>query len=222
MGKVIGGITPSEPADPIERHRRALDLTALKEARAGELETMMRRVPKLFHKSRVKTYEPRNASQAAALQATQEWIRGVLDDGSPRLALIGDTGVGKSHLLWSAAWALFEGGRMPYVVRWATRFADELRYGRGDRNERGNPAFNPWDVRHEWYEQPCSLIDEMRPTSGTEHDAGKLAKYAMHAYDEMIPVMGTTNMARLEDVMGAPAADRFVKVTVRGESERGT
>lgn len=181
----------------------------------GAREAMFRRVPKRFHASRFDTYVPKNESQVAALEATQQWVRDVLRGDYAMLALLGDTGTGKSHLLWSAAWALYEAtGKLPYTIRWATTFADELRWGRS-HNQPGA------EVRRDWYAQPYSLIDEMRPTSGTDNDASELARYAMHCYEEMIPCLGTTNMGDLSLIMGIPAADRFSIVYVRGESQRG-
>jgi hypothetical protein len=211
----------------IEEHRRRLALAAERQRQEIDRRTMLAQIPRRFMRpdgvpKGFDEYRPRNPSQVGALAAAQKWVAGAAA-GEPALtALIGPTGVGKSHLLYAAAWALFEAtGRPPLCVRWYG-FADELRFGRGGRDERGNPLMPAYEVRREWHAAPVCMIDEARPTSGTELDATELAKYALLAYDDCVPVLLTTNMADLESLMGEAPANRFRRIIIAGDSERGT
>jgi DNA replication protein DnaC len=230
MERVYGSpIRIGQPADGVDIHQygRQLAEREAEERREIKRQIMLSMVPPRFRQEDglpkgFGVYHPRNGTQVAALAAAQQWVAGAAA-GEPALtALIGPTGVGKSHLLYAAAWELFlVTGKLPYCIRWY-RFADELRYGRGSRDERGNPLTPACEIRREWHEAPVCLIDEARATSGTELDATELAKYALHSYDERTPVLITTNMANLESLMGEAPANRFRCVFILGDSERGT
>lgn len=143
------------------------------------------------------------------------------------LALIGKQGTGKSHLLYGAVRELElsrpedekevieSGWKPPYVQPWY-RLADQLRYGDG----RGDSHQRIQEVRNRLWAARIVLIDEVRPTSGTNFDDTELAKYACHAYDHEIPVMLTTNVNPLEAVMGDAAASRFRTVVIDGPDWR--
>jgi DNA replication protein DnaC len=213
--------TPEE----IETYRRRLELAEREERERIRRDSLLAQIPPRFLSGgapkSIAYYQPRNATQVAAVAGIQKWIADVAEGKAAMLALIGPTGIGKSHLLYAAAWALFEQTKLvPLCLRWYT-FADELRYGRGSRDERGNPKTPAHECRREWHAARCCLIDDVRPTSGTELDATELAKYALHAYDDNISVMLTTNAASLEDVMGSAPANRFRRIIVVGDSLRG-
>ncbi|HWL41042.1 MAG TPA: hypothetical protein VNO75_12475, partial [Gemmatimonadaceae bacterium] len=76
------------------------------------------------------TYRPDPAapSQRSALATAREFCRRVQAGEGALLALIGSTGTGKSHLLYSAAKSLHEAGRRVFTRPWYL-LADHLRYG---------------------------------------------------------------------------------------------
>lgn len=165
-------------------------------------------------------YHPKNRSQAIALDMTASWCRDVIEGRRPMLALVGPTGVGKSHLAFAAAWELYEQARIrAYCIEWY-RFVDVLRYGSGPRDERGLPQTRAWEARQEWWEQPVCILDELRRTSSTDFDASEAARYAQHAYAHELAVLVTTNESTLAEVMDVPAADRFTIHVLSGESQR--
>lgn len=153
------------------------------------------------------------AAHLAALTFGRKAYRG----HAAMLALIGPTGTGKSHLLYAVAHALFGAGRRVYCRPWY-RLADELRYGgRSPFNEK---ALEAHEVRSLLWSQKIMLLDEVRPTAGTSFDDTELAKLACHAYDQGAALMITTNVHPLADVMGPPAASRFVQVVLGGDDRR--
>lgn len=128
------------------------------------------------------------------------------------LALIGRQGTGKSHLLYAAAGALQAAmDRRPYVRPWY-QLGDQLRWGAGTQEAH--------EVRQTLWDMPVVLLDEVRPTSGTNFDDTELAKFACHAYDNRVAVLLTTNWNPLEEVMGGPAASRFLEVVIDGPNHR--
>jgi DNA replication protein DnaC len=168
-------------------------------------------VPKRFQSARFSTYQAETDEERAALKMTARWVAAALRGDGPMLALIGVQGTGKSHLLYAAAWALYEGGRTCRPHPWY-RLADELRYGRG--------PYEAHEVRTHLYSQKVLLLDEVRPTANTAFDDTELAKLACHSYDQEIPVILTTNVSPLEAVLGPPAASRFTQLTVSGRDRR--
>lgn len=171
-------------------------------------------VPKRFQEARFATYQAETDSERMALKMTQRWVAAVLEkrDG-PMLALVGVQGTGKSHLLYAAAWALYDGGRTCRPHPWY-RLADEMRYGRG--------TVEAHEVRTNLFKQTIILLDEVRPTANTAFDDTELAKLACHAYDHKIPVILTTNVSPLEAVLGPAAASRFTQLTLVGRDRRQT
>ena len=175
------------------------------------------RIPPRFRSTTLTDYRPANPTQRAALIAVRSWLE-TLGHG-PMLALVGETGTGKSHLLYGAARELFTAGRYPYVRPWY-RFVDELRYGVSFRSEGGFRERGSAEVRADWWDAPVVLLDDVRPTSGTEFDSSELGRYACHAYDQKRAVLITTNVHPLELVLGPSGASRFVELVVRGPDAR--
>lgn len=180
-------------------------------------------VPARFAAASFDTYQAATQSQRTALAAVERWVQHAKNRTGVMLALIGPTGVGKSHLLYAAANALLSGGYGTYARGWY-RLADELRYG-GESpmalNRDGRPfPLEASEVRGLLWKQKIVLLDEVRPTASTAFDDTELAKFACHAYDAKLSVLITTNVHPLSDVMGPPAASRFTQLVVDGQDRR--
>ena len=170
-------------------------------------------VPKRFRDARFTNYTAETDTERMALKMAERWVAAVLRGEGPMLALVGVQGTGKSHLLYSAAWALHLGGRTCRPFPWY-RLADELRYGRG--------MTEAHEIRTALFGQRVLLLDEVRPTANTAFDDTELAKLACHAYDQEIPVILTTNVSPLDAVLGPAAASRFTQLTLTGRDRRQT
>lgn len=175
-------------------------------------------VPKKFRAVTLETYEPKTQSQQVAKRVVGRWLEVVRGGGAPMLALIGQTGTGKSHLLYAAANALLAENRRVYARGWY-RLADELRFG-GLRPWGQHDALEPSAVRDLVWSSPIVMLDEVRVTAGTAFDDTELAKLACHAYDADLPMIITTNVSPLAEVMGPPAASRFTQVVIEGPDWR--
>ena len=181
-------------------------------------EWIRERIPKRFQAVTLDGYNARTQSQMMAASAVRAWIDSALDGQGPMLALAGSQGTGKSHLLYAAGIAMGErvavlrqeGYRqpLPRFEPWY-RLADQLRYS--DEKD---------SIRNSIYGSPIVMIDEVRPTSGTNFDDTELAKLACHAYDDRAAVLITTNVHPLDKVMGPAAASRFRTVVVQGPDHR--
>lgn len=174
-------------------------------------------VPDRFADASFESFEVVSPSQRAAIRAARRWAELAVSGQGVMLALIGPTGIGKSHLLYAAANALLEQGRRTYARGWY-RLADELRYGGG--SPFGPAQLEAAEVRSLLWRQKIVLLDEIRPTASTAFDDTELAKFACHAYDQRLAVLITTNVHPLADVMGPPAASRFTQVVVEGVDRR--
>lgn len=184
-------------------------------------------IPRRFHGTSLVSYRRRSRSQEGARDAVAEWLAAVQAGEGPMLALVGDKGVGKSHLLYGAVRALYasrptdqkkvitSGWRAPFVQPWY-RLAHLLRYGDG----RDDGPTGAQRIRQKLWDAPIVLIDEVRPTSGTSFDDTELAQFACHAYDNLVAVLITTNVHPLERVMGGPAAGRFTELVMDGPDGR--
>lgn len=171
------------------------------------------RIPKRFWSVRLSTFERRTQSQGLAADAVEQWLERRAD--GPMLALVGETKTGKSHLLYSAAHVLYSVPRTSIYTRPWYALVDQLRYGEVVQTEVGGRVKEPAEVRADWWQAPVVLLDEVRPTSGTDFDALELAKFACHAYDQCRAVLITTNTPLVE-LLGAPAARRFTQVVMVG------
>lgn len=174
----------------------------------------MPRIPRRFENERLDTYIADTPSQVKALEAVRHWCEH-LDQG-PMLALIGPQGTGKSHLLYAAAWEIYHRHQVTAYCRSWIQLGNQLRYGTP-----GDFPTEPHAVRSELHRAPVVLIDELRPISGTDFDPTELAAFACQAYDEMTPVLITTNVDPLAEILGGPAADRFTECVIVAPSERG-
>lgn len=173
------------------------------------IEEMKPAVPRRYADARFATFQRKGPSIQSARTAVGEWIEDVVAGDAPMTALVGPKGTGKSHLLACAAWDLYEtygvyaACRRWYLVADALRDIETARATRdGLRGAR------------------VLILDEVRPTSGTDFDAMELAKIALWAYDERQAVLLATNWPTLEDLVGEPAADRFRIVNLDGDSAR--
>jgi DNA replication protein DnaC len=173
-----------------------------------------------FADSAFSTYRPDPAapSQRAALEATKQFCRLVHAGESPMLALIGSTGTGKSHLLYSAAKVLHEAKHRVFSRPWYL-LADHLRWG-GPAPYSPYPMLESQQLRQAIMDERILMIDEVRPTAGTEFDDTELAKIVCHAWDNDRAVLITTNISPLTAVLGPAVASRFTQVTITGPDHR--
>jgi chromosomal replication initiation ATPase DnaA len=189
-------------------------------------ELAAKRIPPRFHQVTLDNYVPKTESQRIALTAVRAWVDDI--EHAPMLALIGETGTGKSHLLYAAAHLLYERCAAatarprppaPFVKSWY-QFVDELRFGKSFSTEGGIRTEEPSEIRRDWWERPVCMLDEVRATSGTSFDDTELARFACYAYDNQRAVLITSNVHPLAEVMGAPAASRFAEIVIVGPDGR--
>lgn len=174
-------------------------------------------VPARFASVTLDSFEPVTRSQEAARDAAKFWLGRALAHEGCMLALIGPQGTGKSHLLYAVANALLDAGTRLYARPWY-RLADELRYG-GEHPVTGK-ELDAAEVRRGLWTQKLVLLDEVRATASTAFDDMELTKFACHAYDSRYPMLITSNVNPLADVMGKPAASRFTQVVIDGPDRR--
>lgn len=157
------------------------------------------------------------ASQQAAFEAVTEWCRRVTAGEPAMLALMGPTGVGKSHLLYGAANALYHRNVRVYVQPWY-RLADALRYG-GQSAWTGK-TLEAHEIRMEIMDERVICLDDLRATAGTAFDDTELGKVILDAYDREAAMLITTNVSPLTELLSAPHASRFTQVTLTGPDRR--
>jgi chromosomal replication initiation ATPase DnaA len=175
-------------------------------------------VPDGMLDARFANFRIENRSHQLAYDLAVEWVRAVVAGERRRIALIGPTGVGKSHLLYSALWRLFEDHHIrAYSRPWAYELADALRQGRSVPGRDDVPAHA---VRRELYAERVVMIDEIRFTANTAFDSTELVKFATHASDNRVAVFLTSNANPLSQVMGPESADRFEILVMNGPSMR--
>ena len=181
-------------------------------------------VPQKFRAVRFAETKPRPEVKgyATAAKATKKWVRQVAGGEAPLLALVGPKGTSKTHLACCAAWALHEehGIHVPFYSWY--ELVDWLRAGRFVTTEHGTRELPPSHVRQHVYDTRMCIVDEARPTSGTDFDATELAKLSLQRYDSERALLLTCNSSSLDALMGAPAADRFAIAIMDGPSYRST
>ena len=64
------------------------------------------------------------------------------------------------------------------------------------------------------------MIDEVRPTAGTDFDDTELAKIVCRAWDNGRALLITTNVSPLAAVLGPAVASRFTQITITGPDHR--
>lgn len=166
------------------------------------------------------SYLPATPSQRSALELTKEFCRQVHSGKAPLLALIGSTGTGKSHLLYSAAKALHAAGHRVFTRPWYL-LADHLRWG-GPSPFNSRHQLESAELRQALIREPILMIDEVRPTAGTDFDDTELAKIVCHGWDNGCAILITTNVNPLSAVIGPATASRFTQVTITGPDHRQT
>lgn len=176
-------------------------------------------IPKRFTGVTLDNYVAETETERYAVRAVRRWVDLVAKGEGPMLAIIGPQGTGKSHLLYGAYWALDQSPKRPTCFSWY-RLADELRYG--GTNPHNGAKLEAFEVRDRLWGAKVVMLDEVRPTANTNFDDTELAKVACHCYDAEIPMLLTTNVAPLADVLGGPAASRFSQVIVTGRDRRQT
>lgn len=220
VGDVIidgyGEVTPAEPIDPENLGDLRAQLRE-EERTLPDIQIPAPYVAAKFVDAAFTTYLPKSGSEQAAINAVKQFCRAVHSGEAPLLALIGSTGTGKSHLLYSAAKALHAAGHRVFTRPWYL-LADHLRYG-------GPGLFTPrllesHELRDAIMREPCFMIDEVRPTAGTDFDDTELAKIVCHAWDNGRAMLITTNVNPLASVLGPAVASRFTQVTITGPDHR--
>lgn len=220
VGDVIisgyGDVTPAEPLDP--ENIRDVRAQLREEGRTlPEIRIPLPYVAAKFVDASFDTYVPTSQSQHSALAATKDFCRRVELGEAPMLALIGSTGTGKSHLLYSAAKALHANGRRVFTRPWYM-LADHLRYGGpGLFSER---RLESHELRDAIMAEPIFMIDEVRPTAGTDFDDTELAKIVCRAWDNGRAMLITTNVSPLHAVLGPAVASRFTQIIITGPDHR--
>lgn len=205
-------------ADPKAAREEIRAMPSPDDTRQHALNALEYLIPARFARATFDGFRPFTESQRAALAKAKEWVDRALNGKPAMLALVGDTGTGKSHLLYAAARLMLNAGHLCYVRPWY-KLADDLRYG-------AMSPFPPhafmesYQVREQIFAKRVVFLDEVRPTAGTQFDDTELAKFACHAYDANLAVFVTTNVNPLADVMGPPAASRFTQVIIEGPDHR--
>jgi DNA replication protein DnaC len=220
VGDVIidghGDVTPVEPLDP----ENLRDLRA--QLRETDRWLPGPRIPSPYVADKFLTadfdsYAPKNSSQLSALAATKDFCKEIAAGRAPMLALIGSTGTGKSHLLYSAAKALHGSGNRVFTRPWYL-LADHLRYG--GPSPFGSRRMESHELRDAIMAEPIFMIDEVRPTAGTDFDDTELAKIVCRAWDNGRAMLITTNVSPLAAVLGPAVASRFTQITITGPDHR--
>lgn len=163
-------------------------------------------------------YTDSAASQRTALEAVLDWRRRVIAKEPAMLALIGPTGVGKSHLLYAAVRSLVGAGVRVYSQPWYN-LADSLRYG-GPSAWDATKLLEAHAVRAEAKGERVICLDDVRPTAGTAFDDTELGKIILDAWDRESAMLITTNVSPLTTVISPPLASRFTQITVTGADRR--
>lgn len=175
-------------------------------------------IPKRHVDDTLENFRPLTDEQATALQATRLWVDSVKDGEGGTLALIGEVGSGKSHLLYAAVRDLNLSGIHAAAAGWYD-LADLFRQAKYGHDEDITEA----RIRKSRYLAAAALaIDEIRPTSGTDYDTTELSQLMTRAYRERQGVIVTSNYAdeKLSRIIGLAASSRLTQVIVKGPDLR--
>lgn len=214
---VLGDVTPAEPVDPENLRDFHAQLRGDRNRTLPDIRIPAPYVADKFLTADFDTYKPENQYQLSALAATKDFCKEIAAGRSPMLALIGSTGTGKSHLLYSAAKALHASGSRVFTRPWYV-LADHLRYG--GPSPFGTRRMESHELRDAIMAEPIFMIDEVRPTAGTDFDDTELAKIVCRAWDNRGSMLITTNVSPLAQVLGPAVASRFTQITMTGPDHR--
>lgn len=214
--EVDGSVIPAEPIDPENIQEVRAKLRGSNHT-FPEIIIPAPYVAEKFLEASFDTYRPATDSQRSALAVTRDFCQQVAADKAPMLALIGSTGTGKSHLLYSAAKALHASGNRVFTRPWYM-LADHLRYGGPDLFTQRRLESS--ELRDAIMGERIFMIDEVRPTAGTDFDDTELAKIVCRAWDNGRAMLITTNVSPLTSVLGPAVASRFTQVTITGPDHR--
>lgn len=214
-------------ADPDRARREMDDLAILPNPATCAITCAEPAIPPRFRAARLAQFRDSlaeiqdpavRASQLVAFDAVTDWCKRVTGGEPAMLALVGATGVGKSHLLYAATYALYRRNVRVYVQPWY-RLADALRYG--GRSAWGtNKLLEGPEVRDEILGERVICLDDVRPTSGTAFDDTELGKIILDAWDRESAMLITTNVSPLTSVLSPPLASRFVQVVMTGADRK--
>jgi hypothetical protein len=216
----LDALSPEARREEALRYRQEQD-AAIRLNRPRK-ETRWPQIPERFRDVELDEYEAETDSERLALQAAGKFAQLAAAGRGPMLALVGTTGVGKSHLLWGVAHRLVQQA-LPYYGRPWYLLADELRYGGPHPLGAGAAVEEPQVCRDVlWNSRRVVLIDEADHTSGTDFDRIELKKFLHHAWDRRMAVMLTSPVNPLADLVGPQAASRFSEIVVQGRDRRKT
>lgn len=165
------------------------------------------------------SFRPITPSQRTALEATKEWVASVLRKEGGALALLGDVGTGKSHLMYAAIRALNEADVHAAAWGWydLANWLREAKYNPDPEVQTEAAA-----KRERLFASKAFGIDEIRPTSGTEFDITELSQLMTRAYARCQGVIVTSNAAdrQLTEIIGRAASSRLTQVKIVGPDLR--
>ncbi len=175
-------------------------------------------IPERHRNDSLETFRPVTQTQKIALEATRDWIDQVKNGRGSALALIGEVGTGKSHLLHAAVREVNLAGIHAAAAGWYD-LADLFRRAKfgsdGDVTEARQQRDRILAAR-------AIAIDEIRPTSGTGYDTTELSQLMTRAYRECQGVLVTSNYAdeELSDIVSLAASSRLTQVVITGPDMR--
>lgn len=173
--------------------------------------------PRHWHDT-LDSFRPVTESQRNALEATRVWVESIKAGDGGALALLGEVGSGKSHLMYAAVRELNEAGIHAAAGGWYD-LADLFRQAKFGHDEDVTEA----RLRKARYLNSAALaIDEIRPTSGTDYDTTELSQLMTRAYRERQGVIVTSNYAdeKLSRIVGLAASSRLTQVVIKGPDMR--
>lgn len=175
-------------------------------------------LPHRFRARRFENFKPRTAALKAVAAAMRRFADG--QSGRPAIALLGAVGLGKTHLIASAAAVLVRRGAW---VRYVTA-AELLRRLRATFDRSAEETEKA--VLEELDEFDVLIVDELGATTGTAWEAATLGSIvdARYADQRGLVLAGNIGANDLAAFIGERAADRLTEfanvLTVAGKSYR--